>query len=61
MKVHVSESTKAHLDQAGGFLLEKRGTIEIKVKLKTTFENRNELKRPPTGKRKHGYLLAAWT
>lgn len=33
MKIHVSENTKLLLDQIGGFRLEKRGTIEIKVKL----------------------------
>jgi hypothetical protein len=31
MKVHISENTKALLDEAGGFQMEKRGTIEIKV------------------------------
>lgn len=31
MKIHVSETTKELLDQYGGFSLERRGTIEIKV------------------------------
>lgn len=31
MKVHVSENTKVLLDEFGGFILEKRGTVEIKV------------------------------
>lgn len=31
MKVHVSENTKILLDEFGGFILEKRGNIEIKV------------------------------
>lgn len=30
MKVHVSEHTKKLLDEIGGFIMEKRGTIEIK-------------------------------
>lgn len=32
MKIHVSENTKLLLDEIGGFILEKRGYIEIKVK-----------------------------
>jgi hypothetical protein len=31
MKIHVSATTKELLDHYGGFLFEKRGTIEIKV------------------------------
>lgn len=31
MKVHVSENTKLLLDEYGGFFLEKRGTVDIKV------------------------------
>ena len=31
MKIHVSENTKQYLDEVGGFRLEKRGSIEIKV------------------------------
>lgn len=31
MKIHVSENTKLLLDQIGGFILEKRGSVEIKV------------------------------
>jgi hypothetical protein len=31
MKIHVSENTKLLLDQIGGFHLEKRGSVEIKV------------------------------
>lgn len=31
MKIHVSENTKLLLDEIGGFILEKRGYIEIKV------------------------------
>lgn len=31
MKIHVSENTKLLLDQLGGFILEKRGNVEIKV------------------------------
>jgi hypothetical protein len=31
MKIHISENTKALLDEDDGFQLEKRGTIEIKV------------------------------
>jgi hypothetical protein len=34
MKIHVSENTKLLLDQMEGFLLEKRGNIEIKVTMK---------------------------
>jgi hypothetical protein len=33
MKIHVSENTKLLLDEIGGFYLEKRGNIEIKVKV----------------------------
>lgn len=33
MKIHVSENTKLLLDQVGGFHLEKRGSIEIKVEI----------------------------
>lgn len=36
MKIHVSENTKLLLDQIGGFFLEKRGSIEIKVISGTT-------------------------
>lgn len=32
MKIHVSENTKLLLDQIGGFIMEKRGSLEIKVK-----------------------------
>lgn len=32
MKIHVSENTKLLLDEYGGFSLEKRGTVDIKVK-----------------------------
>lgn len=31
MKIQVSENTKALLDEIGGFILEWRGSIEIKV------------------------------
>jgi len=33
MKIHVSGTTKELLDHHGGFILEKRGSIEIKVNL----------------------------
>jgi hypothetical protein len=31
MKIHISENTKALLDEDSGFQIEKRGIIEIKV------------------------------
>lgn len=31
MKIHISETTKELLDHYGGFDMEKRGSIEIKV------------------------------
>lgn len=33
MKIHISETTKEILDEIGGFKLEKRGEIEIKVRI----------------------------
>lgn len=36
MKIHVSETTKELLDVHGGFIMERRGTIEIKVYFNTT-------------------------
>lgn len=42
MKIHVSENTKQLLDQYGGFLLEKRGIVEIKV-TSDFFERKNNL------------------
>lgn len=31
MKIHLTESTKVLLDEIGGFIMEERGVLEIKV------------------------------
>jgi hypothetical protein len=31
MKIHISENTKEILDKLGGYIVEKRGTVEVKV------------------------------
>jgi hypothetical protein len=45
MKIHISENTKLLLDHVGGFKLEKRGNIEIKVSVPhsegETFQSEN--------------------
>lgn len=62
MKIHVSENTKALLDQVGGFILEKRGNIDIKVNFASPIfrvASRSHLSIP--GKRRHGDILVAGT
>lgn len=41
MKIHVSENTKLLLDEYGGFFLEKRGTVDIKVNSKYSASKNN--------------------
>jgi hypothetical protein len=43
MKIHVSETTKELLDDHGGFSMEHRGTIEIKVGYKFCSSSTNFL------------------
>jgi len=43
MKIHVSNSCAQLLLQAGGFELEKRGTIQVKVDFTTVFYTGNVL------------------
>lgn len=59
MKVHVSENTKTLLDEFGGFILEKRGNIEIKVgKLSCLATSKQRL---TSFSISHSRVKAAWT
>jgi hypothetical protein len=59
MKIHISENTKLLLDHVGGFKLEKRGNIEIKVSVYIQEKTISILK--ISGKRIDGDILADWT
>lgn len=59
MKVHVSENTKILLDEFGGFILEKRGNIEIKVEKLSSLATTEQ--RLTSFSISHSRAKAAWT
>lgn len=60
MKIHISETTKEILDEIGGFKLEKRGEIEIKVRILAQALHKFISLFILTGQRNHGNILVEW-